>query len=91
MSKNDAIRFLQEIHQHPKVQRKLKGLKGKDAIRDLIALAQTIGYHFTEKEYRFAVVALSDGELEAPSLDNLIRDMGLNQQVRSGFREIHDQ
>lgn len=89
MSKNDAIRFLQEIHRYPKVQRQLKGLKGKDAIRDLTLLASSIGFHFTEKEYRAAVVALSDGELSPASLNNLIHEMGISQHDRSGFRKIH--
>jgi len=75
MSEQEALRFLKEIPQCPEAQRHLQKLKGRNAVQDLTVLAETLGYHFTETEYRAAIVTLSEGELSPESLDALIQEM----------------
>lgn len=75
MSEQEALRFLKEIPRYPDARRELQKLKGSHAVHDLTVLAETLGYHFSEAEYRSAIVTLSEGELSPESLDALIQEM----------------
>ncbi len=79
MSEQEALRFLKEIPRYPDAQRQLQKLTGRRAVHELTVLAETLGYHFTETEYRAAVVRLSNGELSPESLNALIQEMTGNR------------
>lgn len=75
MSQEQAERFLDHVEGDPGLRARLGALRGKDALAQLVAIAREAGFSFTEGEYRGAVVARSEGELSAESLDALIREI----------------
>jgi predicted ribosomally synthesized peptide with nif11-like leader len=77
MATEQAHCFMEYARRTPEIQSRIEKLKGASAVRDLVDIAAEAGFAFTEAEYRTAVVEASNGELSDESLDELVRQMGM--------------
>lgn len=77
MSVDQAMAFIALVGESPGLQAEINGYSGKGIFARLIALGARHGFHFSEDQYREAVVALADGELSDEALDEVLRDTGL--------------
>ena len=78
MSREQAELFIVHVRRDDVLQEKLNAARGREALAQLVQLATERGFHFTESEYREAVVAAAEGELSSESLDSLVHEMGLS-------------
>ena len=79
MSQCNAALFIGRIGESPALQEAVSEFQGKGGLVRMVALGAECGLDFTEEDYRAAVVELADGALSDESLDEVLREVGLNQ------------
>ncbi|MCF6286404.1 MAG: Nif11-like leader peptide family natural product precursor [Candidatus Hydrogenedentes bacterium] len=79
MSQSNATAFISRIGESPALQEAVNGFQGKGGLAHVVKLGAECGFDFTEEDYRAAVVELADGALSDESLDEVLREVGLNQ------------
>ena len=77
MSREAALQFIARAGADSALGKRLAGLKGRTAIEALCAIAAEQGYSFNEEDYRAAVVALAEGELDEEALEEVRRQLGV--------------
>jgi predicted ribosomally synthesized peptide with nif11-like leader len=77
MSRERALEFLACAATQPELQARLGALKGRTALDDLRGIAREAGFDFSEEDYRTAIVALAEGELDDEAIENVQRDLGI--------------
>lgn len=80
MPVDDALKFINHVGHSPELRKRVEALKGVHAIRDMAVLAGQEGFRFTEEEYRAAVMVLAEGELSEESLNEVLRELGVEPQ-----------
>jgi len=78
MSVEQALEFLERTQSDGSLQQRVEGCSGRDALTQLTTIAAEVGYSFSPEEYREAVRQSVDGELDQESLDQVLRDVGLD-------------
>jgi len=79
MSVENALAFLQLAEREQSLRAEIGALKGRAAIDGLVVLGAQRGLHFTVEEYRSAVVALANGELDDEALAAVLEEVGLGK------------
>lgn len=79
MSEAQAHAFLDAVEADEKLRQRIETLRGAKAMRDLCDIAKEAGFSFGEQDYRDAVIARSDGELDDEALADLLREMSEGQ------------
>ncbi len=79
MSVESALAFLKLAERERTLREEMRALKGRAAIDGLAALGARRGLDFTAEEYRAAVVALANGELDEAALAAVLEEIGLGK------------
>ncbi len=79
MSVENAIVFLKLAERERGLRAEIGALKGRAAIDGLVALGAQRGLAFTVEEYRKAVAAMANGELDEAALAALLEEIGLGK------------
>jgi predicted ribosomally synthesized peptide with nif11-like leader len=77
MAVDNALAFLAHLETRADLRARIAEFKGRNAIDALRRLAASEGFHFSEADYRAAVVALAEGELSDEALAETQREMGM--------------
>ena len=77
MSREHAAAFIRKVGKSPQLQAEVNSYHGKGVLKRLVELGAKHGLHFTEREYRDAVVTLAEGDLSEESLNEVMRETGM--------------
>ncbi len=77
MSVENAFLFLKRAERDRTLRDEIALLKGRAAIDGLVVLGAQRGLAFTADEYRSAVVAMANGELDEAALHAVLEEVGL--------------
>ena len=84
MSVENALAFLKLAERDRTLRGEIGLLKGRAAIDGLVVLGAQRGLHFTVEEYRAAVVAMANGELDEAALAAVLDEVGLGKGKLTG-------
>jgi hypothetical protein len=79
MSVENALAFLKLAERERALREQIGRLKGRAAIDGLVTLGAGYGLSFTAGEYREAVVAMANGELDDAALAAVLEEVGLGK------------
>jgi len=79
MSVESAFAFLKLAERDRTLREEIGLLKGRAAIDGLAALGARRGLNFSVQDYRAAVVAMANGELDEAALTAVLDEVGLGK------------
>jgi hypothetical protein len=79
MSVENAVAFLKLAERERGLRQEMAGLKGRTAIDGLVHLGAGLGLVFTAEDYRGAVSAMANGELDESALTAVLEEVGLGK------------
>ncbi len=79
MAVDNALAFIRLAETDRVLRQEIVALKGRTAIDGLVILGAQRGLVFTVEEYRAAVMAMADGELDEAALMAVLEEVGLGK------------